>query len=187
MPKIIDDEEVFQAVLNLLVERGYDGTTTNDMAAAANMHEATLFRKFGSKVDLIERAIKQQLSTTPLSQVSYTGDLRADLLAILEAYIATVEKYGEIMPMLLMEIPRHPELSNTLRAPMANIEGLMRIVARYQDEGRLKEESALTTVNALLAPIMVNEMYRRVDADLAMPPADPRSHIDSFLNGRQQS
>ena len=130
MPKIINEDEVFRAVIGLLITRGYERTTTSEMAAAANMHEATLFRKYGSKVGLIERAIEHQLSTTPMSKLAYSGDLRADLMMILEAYMATVETHGEIMPMILVEIPRHPELKNTLQTPLANIRGIAHILDR---------------------------------------------------------
>lgn len=185
MPKIINEDDVFKAVIALLVSRGYDRATTSDLAAAANMHEATLFRKYGSKVGLIERAIEHQLAATPMSQVCYTGDLRADLLAILQAYVATVEQYGEIMPMLLLEIPRHPELKGTLQAPLANIQGIMRILEQYQEAGLLKTEPPLTSVNVLLAPIMVNEMYRRAQANLAASIIDLQAYVDSFLQGRK--
>jgi AcrR family transcriptional regulator len=186
MPKIIDETEVFKAVIAVLVARGYERATTSDLAAAANMHEATLFRKYGSKVGLIEQAIENQLSTTPLHYVSYTGDLRADLIAILQAYVATVEQYGEIMPLLLLEIPRHPELSGTLQAPLANIRGIMQILQRYQEEGLLKMEPPLTGVNVLLAPIMVNEMYRRVQIDIPAPAIDLEEYVEAFLQGRKQ-
>lgn len=186
MPKIINEEKVFKAVLKLLTKRGYDRTTTSDMAAAANIHEATLFRKYGSKVGLIEQAIEQQLSTTPLKQVRYSGDLRADLIAILEAYLITVEEHGEIMPMLLLEIPRHPELKNTLQIPLANIQGIMQILERYQNEGLLKEESALVRFNVFLAPIMVTKMYRRIQTDSLAIAIDVQDYVDAFLQGRKR-
>lgn len=185
MPKIINEDQVFKAVIALLIARGYDRTTTSEMAAAANMHEATLFRKYGSKVGLIEQAIEHQLSATPMSKVSYSGDLRADLIRILEAYMATVETHGEIMPMILLEIPRHPELKSTVQTPLANIRGITHILDRYQKEGLLKKEPSLASVNALLAPLMVNEMYRRVIGDLLTPTLDLQEYADAFLYGRK--
>lgn len=185
MPKIINEDEVFKAVIGLLIARGYEGTTTSEMAAAANMHEATLFRKYGSKVGLIERAIEHQLSATPMSKLSYSGDLRADLIRILEAYMATVETYGEIMPLILVEIPRHPELKNTLQTPLANIRGIAHILDRYQQEGLLKKEPSLTSVNALLAPLMVNEMYRRINGAFATPMLNLQEYADAYLYGRE--
>jgi len=186
MPKIINEDDVFKAVLELLATRGYDRATTSELATVANIHEATLFRKYGSKIGLIERAIKHQLSTTPMSKVSYSGDLRADLIAILAAYVATVEAHGEIMPMMLLEIPRHPELKHSLQTPLANIEGIMHILERYQSEGHLKEEPQLLTVNVLLGPIMVHEMYRRASPDLSAIPINLEDYVDAFLQGRMQ-
>jgi AcrR family transcriptional regulator len=185
MPKIIDEDAVFRAVIALLVARGYERTSTSKMAEAANMHEATLFRKYGSKAGLIERAITHQLTETPLGEVRYSGDLRADLTMIMEAYLATVAEHGEIMPMLLVEIPRHPELRNTLQAPLANIQGIVGIIERYQLEGLLKKEPPLVTVNALLAPLMVNEMYRRVNDEMLLTAIEAQEYVDAFLNGRR--
>jgi AcrR family transcriptional regulator len=185
MPKVINEDEVFKAVLKVLVTRGYESATTSDMAAAAKIHEATLFRKYGNKVGLIERAIEQQLSKAPLSKVVYTGELQADLYAILDAYVATNEEYGEIMPMLFLEIPRYPELRNVLLTPMSNIQGLVNIIARYQSEGLLKNEPPLTSVIVLIAPILFIQMYRRINMELPSPHIDLHDYVEAFLNGRR--
>ena len=187
MPKVIHEDEVFKAVLKVLVSRGYESATTSEMAAAAKIHEATLFRKYGSKVGLIERAIEHELSKAPLSKVSYTGDLRADLYAILEAYVATHAEYGDIMPMAFLEIPRYPELRNALQTPMANIQGLVNIIARYQSLGLLKNEPPLISVNVLLAPILFNQMFRRANLEMPMPAIDLHEYVEAFLNGRKPS
>jgi AcrR family transcriptional regulator len=185
MPKVINEGEVFKAVLGVLVTRGYENATTSEMAAAAEIHEATLFRKYGSKVGLVERAIRDQLSTAPLSKVAYTGDLRADLLTILNAYVATNEEFGEIMPVLLLEIPRYPELKDVLQTPLANIQGLVEIIARYQKEGRLKNEPPLTCITVLLAPLLLNKMFLRANPGLPAPAIDLHEYVECFLNGRK--
>jgi len=185
MPKVINEDEVFKAVLKVLVTRGYESATTSEMAAAAHIHEATLFRKYGSKVGLIEQAIAHQLSKAPLSRVGYTGDLRADLFAILDAYVATNNEYGEIMPILFLEIPRYPELRNVLQTPLANIQGLVSIIARYQKQGLLVDEPPLTSVSVLLAPILLKQMFHRANADLPVPSIDLHEYVEAFLNGRK--
>ena len=53
MPKIISDAQVFQAVLDVVQKEGYVKATTKRLAEAANIHETTLFDKYGSKVELI--------------------------------------------------------------------------------------------------------------------------------------
>jgi AcrR family transcriptional regulator len=185
MPKVIDEDEVFKSVLEVLVKRGYASATTSEMAAAAKIHEATLFRKYGSKVGLIERAIGHLLSKAPLSKVAYTGDLQADLYAILEAYVATHTEYGEIMPVIFLEIPRYPELRKVLLTPLANIQGLANIIARYQRKGLLKKEPPLLSVNVLLAPILLNQIFQRANVDMPAPSIDLHEYVAAFLNGRQ--
>lgn len=187
MPKLIDEANVFRTVINLMVSRGYHGATTKEIAKLTGINEATLFRKYGNKLGLIKRAFEHQFSTAPLSKVTYTGDLQADLYAILEAYVATNEAFGEIMPIIFLEIPRHPELRNVLQTPLENIQSLVHIIARYQSEGRLENEPPLTTVNALLAPILLNQMFHRANIDMPLPSIDLHEYIKAFLNGRKPS
>ena len=40
---------ILQAALHLFARQGYDGTTTKDLANAANVAEGTLFRHFANK------------------------------------------------------------------------------------------------------------------------------------------
>jgi AcrR family transcriptional regulator len=185
MPKVIDEANVFKTVIDQLVSRGYHGATTKEIARFTGINEATLFRKYGNKLGLIKRAFHHQFSTAPLSKVTYTGDLQADLYAILEAYVATNEVFGEIMPIIFLEIPRHPELRDVLQTPLENIQSLVDIIARYQSEGRLKNEPPLLSVNVLLAPILFNQMFHRANIDMPVPTIDLHEYIKTFLNGRE--
>ncbi len=184
MPKIIDEEIVFRAVMNILVTRGYENATTKDMAVAAGIHEATLFRKYENKMNLVARAIKQQFSTVPLAKLTYSGDLEADLLAIVQAYIDTYERYGAIISTILTEIPRHPELAEALNTPLANIQSLIKIIDHYQTQGRLKQEPPLTSLSVLLGPLMMNYMFGHANPDFPVPTIDPQEYVNAFLHGR---
>lgn len=184
MPKLIDQEKLFQTAIHLLVTYGYTNTTTKKIAAAAAVHEATLFRKYGSKFDLITQAIEQRLSHTPLNKLVYTGNLEADVLSILQAYIEVSEQHGEIMPVLLFEIARDPELKQLLQTPWNNIQHIVAIIEKYQAQGKLKKEPPLTTLNVLIGPIMVNYMLKRANTNLPLPKIDVQHYADAFLYGR---
>ncbi|MBI1279773.1 MAG: TetR family transcriptional regulator [Anaerolineaceae bacterium] len=185
MPKLINEAAVFKAVMGMIFARGYDSATTAEMAAAANIHEATLFRKYESKARLVELAIAQHLADAPLTHVHYTGDLQADIEAILRAYVATVQQRGEIIPLILLEIPRHPELHSTLHVPWSNLQEIIHIIERYQREGRLKSESPLTLISVLIGPIMINQMFMQANTDLPVAEIDIRAYAEGFLHGRQ--
>ena len=184
MPKLIDQDNLFQTAIELLVTHGYANTTTKNIAATAGIHEATLFRKYGSKLELMAQAIEQRLSDTPLNKLVYTGDLEADVMSILQAYVEVSEQHGEIMPMLLFEIARNSALEKLLQTPWKNIQHIVEIIEKYQAQGKLIEEPPLTTVNVLIGPIMVSSMLRRANTNLPLPQLGLQQYVDAFLRGR---
>ena len=187
MAKIIDDNHIFDAVVHIFVTHGYKGTTTRAIAAAANINEATLFRKYGNKLNLVTQAIACKLSNVPLSNLVDTGDLEADLVAIVQAYLDTSSITGNLMPTLLSEAPYHPELQSVFNAPMQHAMGIVQITQQYKDQGLLKEEDPLKTIGSLIGPIMIRELFHRANPGLiaALPVMDVGEHVADFLDGRR--
>jgi len=185
VPKVIDETIVFRTVVDMLVTRGYGGATTKEIAETAGINEATLFRKYGNKVELFKKAVNHLLADAPLSRLVYTGELEADLLSIVEAYMQTNLIYGEIVPSLLSELPRYPELKDAFNTAWGNIQIIIKIIQEYQSQGMLKPEPALTSLNALIGPIMTSQMFRRANLGLPIPDMDASAHVDSFLRGRK--
>ena len=185
MPKVIDETRIFSAALDILISHGYEGATTQKIAEIAGVNEVTLFRKYGSKAGLFEKVIEHQLSDTPLNKLLYSGDLEADLLAIVEAYIETNETHGNIIPILLIEMPRYPDLQGSFNTPWKNIQGILRIIQKYQKQRVLKNEPPLASLSALIGPILVNQMLRHANPNLPVPSVDPQAHVGSFLHGRK--
>lgn len=185
MPKVIDETKIFSAALDILISHGYEGATTQKIADIAEVNEVTLFRKYGSKAGLFEKVIEHQLSDTPLNKLIYTGDLEADLLTIVEAYVETNETHGNIIPILLIEMPRYPDLQGSFNTPWKNIQLIIKIIQKYQNQGKLKTESPLACLTALIGPILVSQMIHQANLNLPVPTIDPQVHVDAFLNGRQ--
>jgi len=185
MPKVIDETKIFSAALEILIAHGYEGATTQKIAEVAGVNEVTLFRKYGSKAGLFEKVIEHQLADTPLNKLSYTGDLEADLLAIVEAYVETNETHGNIIPLLLIEMPRYPDLQGSFNTPWKNIQGIVKIIQKYQKQGELRVESPLACLNALIGPILTSQMLRHAKLDFPIPAMDSHAHVDAFLNGRK--
>jgi AcrR family transcriptional regulator len=185
MPKIIDETKIFSAAMNILMSLGYDGATTKEIADIAGVNEVTIFRKYGSKAGLFEKAIEYQLGDAPLTKVAYTGNLEIDLLAIVESYVETNEAFGDIIPIILLELPRNPDLQGSIGTPWKNLQGIFKIIQEYQQQGLLKNESPFTTVSALMGPIMINQMFRHANLKLPAPAIDPQVHVDAFLHGRK--
>ncbi len=185
IPKLTDEPRIFEVVVRLFVLHGYEGATTKEIARAAGVNEATLFRKYGSKAELFERAINYQWSDVPIGKVSYSGDLEADLRSIVDAYLETSLLHGAIVPMLLTELSQRRDLETAFSVAWANIGVVVEIMVRYQSQGLLQAEDPLLTLSALLGPIMVTHMFRRAGLGLPLPEVDAEDHVRSFLDGRR--
>jgi AcrR family transcriptional regulator len=185
MPRTVDEPRIFAAALKLLIAHGFEGATTQKIARAAGVNEVTLFRRYGSKARLFDRVIQHELADTPLTSLAFSGDLEADLLAIVKAYVATNAKHGDIIPILLVEMPRYRELRRALRTPWANLQGIIGILQRYQRQGLLRNELPLGALSALIGPILIAQMLHHAEPQIPVPPLDLRAHVSSFLDGRR--
>lgn len=186
MPKIIDDEKVFRAVMQTVIERGYAGAKTKQIAEAAGISEVTLFRKYESKAELVKKAIAATAVQMDFTAATYyTGDIVADLERVVKAYQELSGQHGQFITALMGEIARHPELSSLLDAPLQLMEGVGVLLARYQGEGILQPELPLQAVAALLGPLMIANMIRQTNATVSLPPPDAARHVGRFLEGRR--
>jgi AcrR family transcriptional regulator len=186
MPKVIDNECVYQAVMQVLLERGYVGATTKQMAEAAGVSEVTLFRKYQNKPELVRQAIIWLVKKVDFATIAgYTGDVEADLTRLVQAYQDTAVQYGPFFAVILSEVPRNPELAGIIAEPIKIFTSMANLLARYQQEGVLKSEHPLHALAALLGPLMYSSLVRGAISDPPVPPLDLSRHVIYFLEGRR--
>ena len=186
MPKIVKDEDIYQAVMRVLLERGYVGATTKQMAEAAGVSEVTLFRKYESKPELVRKAILWLAQKVDFSRIaSYTGDVEADLLRVVQTYQDTAVQHGPFFAVILSEVPRNPELTNIIAEPIKIFSSMADLIARYQQEGVLKSEHPLHALAALLGPLMYSSLIRGAVSDAPIPALDLANHVNCYLDGRR--
>lgn len=183
MAKLIDDADVFAATIDVLLANGYTGATTKGIAEAASINEVTLFRKYGSKAQLVTAALLHERSQMEGQAPIYTGDLQADLLAIVRAYAGASQRQSGLMMLIMAEVARYPELQEALQVPFRIVAHFGRTISRYQQEGRLKPGEPVLVVGALLGPVLVNTLLLSVATSLPIPPIDAEAHVDRFLQG----
>ncbi|GEM_PF-632465 len=186
MPRRIDETAVFESATRLFVSWGYDGTTTKTIASLAGVNEATLFRRYGGKAELICAALSAQLEGVPLATVETTDDVEADLVGIVRAYLQTQDQVGAVIPMLLVEVPQHRELRPALDKVWANLQAIAQIIVHHQARGALPQELPLLTLSALIGPLFVVGLARRarlVDRALEVE-VEVERYVRAFLQGR---
>ncbi|HKJ27183.1 MAG TPA: TetR/AcrR family transcriptional regulator [Anaerolineales bacterium] len=184
MPKILEDDQIFRAVIQVISERGYAGATTKQMAEAANVSEVTLFRKYENKAELVKQAIASILEETDFSTAAqYTGDAHADLLRMVQAYRDSAVRHGFFFAALFTEISRHPELSASLDAPVEIFHAFTKIIERYQNEGVLQKAPPSLVVASLLGPLIYIKLMGDVISTDALPTINLNAHVQALLEG----
>jgi AcrR family transcriptional regulator len=185
MPKVIDIERLFEAAIAAFAEHGYSGATTKEIARRAGVNEVTLFRRYGTKAELITEALTQGLSNTPFAHVTATDDVTADLVALASAYTETTRRFGGAVLTLLAEAARHPELQGALSALLPNLQNAAQIIAAHQDRGRIRPGDPLQQLVVLVGPLMASGLWARTGAAGGAPDLDPRSVARAFLDGHR--
>ena len=100
---------LLDAALREFVARGYEAMSLEAIAAAAGVSKLTLYRRWDSKLALVQEVLQSLSDVTPMED---QGSLEEDLRVLLrDAYRAgTSEPAGQIVPRLVGEIASHPDL-----------------------------------------------------------------------------
>ncbi len=108
---------ILKAALQLFARKGYDATTTKDLAAAAGVAEGTLFRHFtNKKAILIEVATNGwvELLTDLLTELSEMGSYKA-VAQVMRRRMFRLRESSDLMRVCFMEAQFHPELRDRIQ------------------------------------------------------------------------
>lgn len=111
-------ERILSAALQLFARKGYDATTTRDLAAKANVAEGTLFRHFASKKAILIEVVTQgwvELLTELLTELSEMGSYKA-IAQVMRRRMLRISESHDLMRVCFMEAQFHPELRDRLQA-----------------------------------------------------------------------
>ncbi len=114
--------KILQAALQLFAKRGYDGTTTKDLAKSAGVAEGTLFRHFPSKKTiLIEVATAGwvDILTDLLTELSEMGSYKA-VSNVMRRRMLNMRKNSDLMRVCFVEAQYHPELQESIQVEVIN-------------------------------------------------------------------
>jgi AcrR family transcriptional regulator len=115
-------DRILQAAQRLFAAQGFDGTTTRDLAKAANVAEGTLFRHFpNKKAILIEVATAGwvDILTDLLTELSEMANYKA-VAQVMRRRMWNMKKNAEMMRVCFMEAQFHPDLRDRIQSEVIN-------------------------------------------------------------------
>lgn len=147
-------EAILEATLALLAEKGYEHLTVEDVAAAAGVGKATIYRRWPSKAPLVIAAYAQLPGLAPPD----TGNLTDDLITLLRSFARILETtpLPRVLPILAGECLHDPELSKLL-VPINSErrKPLLGILERAVSRGELPADIDIgAAADLIVGPIM---------------------------------
>ena len=170
---------VLEAGARLLFTDGWSAVTHLRVAEEAGVGRATVYRHWPTVEDLLTDVLVD--CQEPWEAGEPTGDLRADLTAELDTFVAALEhsKLPEILVTAMERAPTDPRIAAMHRS-MTRISRapVWTVVAAAIERGELDPGLDEPTAAAhILGPIL----YRRLFDDLRLTPGDVGRTVDAFL------
>ena len=109
-------DELLTAAARLFAQRGYHSVGVDDVGAAVGIAGPSIYHHFATKLDLIVAVITQgadQLLDGTARALADTHDDGQALDALLGAYVAFSLTHGDLMDVLITEVPHLPEPHRT--------------------------------------------------------------------------
>ncbi|QMV44783.1 TetR/AcrR family transcriptional regulator [Cohnella cholangitidis] len=134
-------ERLLQAAINLISERGYNGVTTEEIATSAGLSEKTLFRYFGTKLNLLESSFDHFNYAEEMKKVfqdSLVWELEADLFTICKAYHDIMNRDRKLVMISLREAALLPHFKKRMHQhPLQLLEVLTQYFVEMGERGKM--------------------------------------------------
>jgi AcrR family transcriptional regulator len=182
LPAAVPEQRILDAAVQVIVESGYERATVAQVAAAAGIGAATLYRRFGTKDALLREALRAEVNRFQNEAVGHTGDVEEDLERAVRAYVELMARRAPLILELVRVLPKSPQLAAMARLPADGIGEVVTMVERYQTAGVLRGERPWDATLALLGPVLAAAVLERVNPELPTV-IDPGGWVRAFLRG----
>lgn len=175
-------QAILKATIELLTEEGFEAMSIEAIAARAGVGKTTIYRRWASKTDLVIDALEILRSEVPLID---TGDLRSDLIAVLQSGWQQTPSYLETLVLRMAgELKSNPEIFKAffVRLVVPRSQQFAGMIERAKARGQIRPDIAPEFIVDLVAgPILFRTLFTSL---VVPPPANfPEQVVDAILDG----
>ncbi|EFQ82166.1 transcriptional regulator, TetR family [Aeromicrobium marinum DSM 15272] len=163
-------DELHRGVLMLVAEHGYEKVTMDRIAEVTRSSKATLYRQWGSKLDLVVDALGSSASID--EEPPDTGTLGTDLHELVDRGLrnrAQMSYQNDLIAALMHAVKASPELGAALREQiLASIRSTLgSVLDRATDRGEVDADwtGREHLVTAFIAPFVLHDLVSGTEPD----------------------
>ncbi|MET3961592.1 AcrR family transcriptional regulator [Marmoricola sp. OAE513] len=152
------DEAIIQAAIDTLIREGYDRLSMEGIAAAAGVGKSTVYRRWGSKAELV---IDAMATLKPTIDSIDSGSLDGDIELLISASCSPhSEQLMKVMVSICSALPREPDLLEAFKTRfteprIARISGFL---TRARERGELGPDFDIAMAASLLPSLMLQRV-----------------------------
>jgi AcrR family transcriptional regulator len=149
------DQAIIDASIDVLVRDGYDRLSMEGVAAAAGVGKATVYRRWGSKAELV---IDAMATLKPAIDTIDTGSLDGDIELMIAASCSPhSQRLLKVMVSICSALPREPELlvAFQTRFTEPRIALITEMLLRARQRGELGPDIDVAMAASLVPSLML--------------------------------
>lgn len=166
---------ILQAALEEFAQSGYKGASTRLIAERAGVNEVTLFRHFGSKLELLKAAVNdaaEQIRPSDDLDSYLSMSFRVGFRKLITDYVMQLGNFSDILTLGFVESFSNPQIADDIKGFMWNMRTvLIEYFEALYDQGRMRD---------LDIPVVVQMVLSLVHAAAGMRTRAP-AHVTCHL------
>ena len=169
IPHSAHEEDTHRRIINAALEEfthhGFKGTSTRAISERAGVNEVTLFRHFGSKVEMlkeaVEDAVKQMKVPTEIEEYLRLP-FREGFRQLLRDYLMQLTSRSEILMLGMTESFSHSEVVSSLVIFFSKMRSLLiYYFEQMHAQGRMKEADYPLLTQAIISTLHATPVMRK--------------------------
>ncbi len=178
--------QIYEAAMQLFLERGYDAVTIDEICAAADVARGTFFLHFPTKDALLAEYGRQALAELEQLLATHHGSAVQALEVALGFLAERASRHAAVVRLVVRETFSHPGAVRDSTAAGRDLTDLFAaIIRRGQRAGELRRSAHPVVAGAVLASayLAIAGEWARRDEDSPDLPTLARQALDVILRG----
>jgi AcrR family transcriptional regulator len=171
---------ITEAAIELFLDRGYRGTSMDDIAAAASVSKQTVYKQFAEKEQLFTHVVEALVSAASdpvhdaVRHLESTGNVEVELRRVARRQLELVldPRLMQLRRLVIAEATRFPQLGRVFfeQGPQRTIDALTDAMRAFAARGALRIDDPVVAATQFNWLVMGEPLNRAMLLGLPQPP-----------------